>query len=230
MAPKKVIKEPIFNLLDYGEMDYNKINTIVAENIDWYKCNFDTLQSKKWALEWISRQDDLKDHLEDFEAMNHTWFGSKGFVCRMMDNGLKADPSITIENFKNNLSTYLKEKSIEDRRTDVEVAVGPKIRVPKKDGEADQFLDSLEGCIDQLLTKGSIHKASEHSLEALCRKIGKGAKSTCKRFVEKEKKQMMKDEEWGFQNNERQFPAYFVKRAMKFYDQTLEWLKNECRS
>lgn len=217
---KKNVKEPVFNLIDQGEIDYSKINTIIAENLEWYKRYFDSSQSKKWALKWLSNHPTLKEHLDDFKKMNHSWYGTKGFVCRMISNGLKVDESSLVQQFQNNLK-MLEEIPAPPKKEEI-----PPAKITNREDPAiNVFFNALEDCRMDLIERGDPLKHHEIALESLCKTLKPHSKSICRKMVQKDKKQMMEDEEWGFQNNERQHPPYYVRRAIKLYDKTLEYLK-----
>lgn len=69
------------------EIDFKTSNYTLVSGLNHYSATFDQVHSKKWSLDWI--KDNLPEELDRLSKENETKFSNRGFVCRMIKNGLQ---------------------------------------------------------------------------------------------------------------------------------------------
>lgn len=85
--------------------------------LNHYSQNFDFTDSKKWALEWI--QIHLPDEYDRLKNEKEQKFSNRGFVCRMMKNGLvlSEDQKRDLAKFFLNMPTTMPEVAVRNTTT-----------------------------------------------------------------------------------------------------------------
>lgn len=143
MAKKQLMAQLTKSLT--GKVTEPSINTLktqsFARSLYDYSIDFDHVQSKKWALEFLEKEDkDLKKKLENVQSKQ---FKNLGFVCRIITRG--GVIPYTTEEIVNKLS---KLDMIEDIKESKLVIQKPK---PKTVERINPILFKLDGDIDYVI-------------------------------------------------------------------------------
>jgi hypothetical protein len=182
--------------------------TEIMKVVSWYDENFDTHQSKKWALEWIKSEPELKGHKKDFQSMPHTWFNNKGFFCRILMRGVKTDTKWLIDAFKRFLP-LLKDKV---KETHKETQKTPPNALKLKLGAFDDFCIALDACEDDIFKNGEVDLKSKSVLEFACKRLGKSRDGLGE--IKRRREMLVKDLDDGFYKGLEKK----CRCLLKFYD------------
>lgn len=127
---------------DINFNDPNCTHTL-ASGLSHYSNEFGFEHSKKWALDWI--KDAMPAEYERLKNAKDTLFSNRGFVCRMIKNGLKVSPEQTLKlvEFFRGINTDPKP---------VEKAEEP--RNKKAVSQVNQIIFQLEDVVDAILSDG----------------------------------------------------------------------------
>lgn len=202
---KKIKRNPTEPEFAFGTfMDATEIMKLVS----WYDENFDTRQSKKWALEWIKNEPELKEHKKEFQSMPHAWFNNKGFFCRILMRGVSADTKWLIDAF-NRFLPLLKDKV---KETPKEIQKTPQNALKLKLGVFDDFCVALDVCEDDIFKNGEVDLKSKSVLEYACKKLGNSRKGLGE--IKKRREMLVIDVEDGFYKGLEKK----CRTLLKFYD------------
>lgn len=118
-------------------------NHTLASGLAFYSANYGFEHSKTWSLEWIKTH--LPEEYERLKTAKEYHFSNRGFVCRMIKNGLKVDQELTTK-----LVKFFKEISTEPK-------VINKDEVPptrSKTKPVNQIIFQMEDVVDAILSDG----------------------------------------------------------------------------
>lgn len=117
----------------------------LASGLNYYSQHFDFKDSKKWSLEWIKVHfpDEVYDRLKD--EKDHK-FSNRGFVCRMMKNGLDLSDQQKRDLAKFFLNLPVSVPEVEERDTAV-----PKRKPVDK---VNTVIFQMEDVVDAILSDG----------------------------------------------------------------------------
>lgn len=124
------------------EIDFKTSNHTLITGLNHYSASFDPTHSKKWSLEWI--KDNLPEELDRLSKENETKFSNRGFVCRMIKNGLQVSDKQKADLakfFKGIISDPVEEKQIDD--------TAPKRKPAEK---VNSIIFQMEDVIDAILS------------------------------------------------------------------------------
>jgi hypothetical protein len=109
--------------------------------LNYYSENFGFEQSKKWALEWVKVH--LPDLYDRLSLLKETRFSNRGFVCRMIKNGLQVQDKVIsdLEKFFSSLEDF--QKYPEDEQ--------PSEKPRKKQPKANEIISKVEDMVDDIL-------------------------------------------------------------------------------
>lgn len=65
-------------------------NETIMAGLAFYSSNYGFEHSKRWALDWIKHT--IPEEFERLSGAKESQFSNRGFVCRMIKNGLKVSP------------------------------------------------------------------------------------------------------------------------------------------
>ena len=203
---KKLKKEPIEPEFDQGRI---LSNLEILKVIEWYNLNFDTTQSKKWALEWIKKQPNLFKYKKEFQSIPHSWFGSRGFFCRILERGGLFK---NIESFPNSFLSLLSLQKKEVKETPKETQKTPQNALKLKLGAFYDFCVALDVCEDDIFNNGDVDLKSKSVLEFVCKTL-EGNKDALEE-VKRRRNLLVKDLDDGFYKGLEKK----CRTLLKFYD------------
>lgn len=219
---KKKPKEPTFGLDQVFE-DTHEARKRFWAALEWYNAHYDWKKSKAWALEWIQEHPTLSEHLATFKSMPYDWFGNKGFICRMMTNGLHLEPSSmrSLEDaFKTNLDMMPKPSSAkveEDTPPPIVKYTGPKLK-------EDPFWSALVDVEDYIIRKRGVtnqNSVEYATFQNFCEKLTAFEKRNAKATLKKHRKQLVDDVQlmgdWAVAEYDR-VSNRIVKKLIDHYD------------
>lgn len=116
----------------------------LASGLNYYSQHFDFKDSKKWALEWLKNH--LPDEYDRLKDEKEHRFSNRGFVCRMMKNGLalSEQQKHDLVKFFINMSTTVPE--VEEQDT-----AAPKRKPVEK---VNTVIFQMEDVVDAILSDG----------------------------------------------------------------------------
>lgn len=125
---------------DINFADANNKHTLTS-GLSYYSQTYDFKDSKKWALEWISKN--LPSEFDRLKDAKETAFSNRGFVCRMIKMGFKAsDEQVqSLNKFFSGIVTNQPAKEENDSQ--------PK---RKPQDKVNMVIFQLEDIIDQILS------------------------------------------------------------------------------
>ncbi len=204
---KKLKREPTEPDFDQGRV---LSNIEVLKVIDWYNLNFDTAQSKKWALEFIKKHPNLSSHKKEFQSIPHSWFGSRGFFCRILERGGMFKNA---ETFPNAFLSLLSLQKKEVKETPKETQNTPQNALKLKLGAFYDFCNALDVCEDDVFGTGEVDLKSKSVLEYACSGFKKDFKDALKE-VKTRQELLVKDLDDGFYKGLEKK----CRTLLKFYD------------
>ena len=215
---RKNIHEPTFGIDQVFESSAQEVSTIL-NNISWYNLYFDQKKSKDWAIEWISQHPKLSHFKKRFKSMPHQWYGNKGFICRMVANGLQLS-----EKHQKSLEKSFLE-FLEMLPEEVEPAETPQPVVVKYDGpklKEDPFWSALVDCEDSIIaTGGQLDKNVDAAFWALTQKLSTMEKKRAIKTLQKHRKQLVEDVEYAGEwvmHADKRTSKRIIKRLIGHYD------------
>lgn len=125
------------------DIDFNdpKCTDTLVTGLAYYSANCGFEHSKRWSLEWI--KDAMPEDYERLKNAKETQFSNRGFVCRMIMNGLKVSSEQTMK-----LVEFFKGISIDPKV--IEKAEEP--RGKKAVNQINSIIFQLEDVVDAILS------------------------------------------------------------------------------
>lgn len=131
------------------EIDFTDVNckhTLVTA-LTFYGDNFDFKKSKEWALVWV--KENMPDEYDSLKSVSETSFSNRGFVCRMMKNGL----TLTSDQYTSLVNFF---KGLAVKNPVVESDDPLPVKSVRKASKVNTVIFQLEDVIDAILSDSDI--------------------------------------------------------------------------
>jgi hypothetical protein len=126
------------------DIDFNVpgCNETIMTGLAFYSSNYGFEQSKRWALDWIKHT--IPEEFERLSSAKESQFSNRGFVCRMIKNGLRVSPEQNqkLIDFFKAIDTSIKAPEPKDETPKAKTAV-PLV---------NQIIFQLEDVVDAILS------------------------------------------------------------------------------
>ena len=139
------IKEVEQKIIVGGEPDLNDTKMSIAKALNWYSYYKDYKDSKKYALQYLTKRGVNKSDVDKLSKVPDSLFSNVGFVCRLTERGAKLDPSQLLW-IDNKLQGLLQWQPVKNNDTEEEK---PKVNIQDRIQEqTNEMIGELEGFID----------------------------------------------------------------------------------
>ena len=131
-----------------GEPDFNVGDMSIAKALNWYSYYKDYKDSKKYALQYLTKKGHKKDIIEKLSKVPDAYFSNVGFVCRISERGAKLEPGqlLWIDKKIQGLLQWSPPKTDDDVEEKPKVNIQDRIKEQSREmiGELEGFVDSYK--------------------------------------------------------------------------------------